>query len=393
MSTRREFLSRALTIGAALAAARASAQANSSTPLRVLILGGTGNIGPYHVRAAVARGHHVAVFSRGATSADLPAGVERLIGDRNGNLASIENRDWDAVIDIATYGPGWVRSLGEALRHRTRHYTFISTISVYDDPAANAKTDEDSPVLAYEGSADPYSIITEDEQYGALKILCEREAQKQFPGRTAVLRLGFVAGPDETHGVLSYWAARGKMGGEILAAGERSTPVQYIDVRDLAEWAVRLVEENVSGTFNVLSPSHGIDEVIESAASTASEPTRITWVPTEWLADQPSAETWGTLLFWKINEGALTRIDNARAIANGLTFRPLRTTLADTLAWYERQPEVSRSTLNAGFRRDPSSGDFVQVRMPWPDFLMRERETLAAWHAERANQRDGRVTR
>jgi len=361
--------------------------------LRVLILGGTGNIGPYHVRAAVARGHHVAVFSRGATSADLPAGVERLIGDRNGNLASIENRDWDAVIDIATYGPGWVRSLGEALRHRTRHYTFISTISVYDDPAANAKTDEDSPVLAYEGSADPYSIITEDEQYGALKILCEREAQKQFPGRTAVLRLGFVAGPDETHGVLSYWAARGKMGGEILAAGARSTPVQYIDVRDLAEWAVRLVEENVSGTFNVLSPSHGIDEVIESAASTASEPTRITWVPTEWLADQPSAETWGTLLFWKINEGALTRIDNARAIANGLTFRPLRTTLADTLAWYERQPEVSRSTLNAGFRRDPSSGDFVQVRMPWPDFLMRERETLAAWHAERANQRDGRVTR
>ena len=383
MSTRRAFLSRALAIAASLSAARASAQADAATPLRILILGGTGNIGPYHVRAAVARGHHVAVFSRGATSADLPAGVERLIGDRNGNLASIENRDWDAVIDIATYGPGWVRSLGEALRQRTRHYTFISTISVYDDPAANAETNEDSPVLAYEGSADPYSIITDDEHYGALKILCEREAQRQFPGRAALLRLGFVAGPDETHGVLSYWAARGRMGGEILAAGERSTPVQYIDVRDLAEWAVRLAEGNVTGTFNVVSPRHRLDEVIESAASPAPKPTRITWVPTEWLAAQPNPETWGTLLFWQTNEGLLTRISNARAIASGLTFRTPRTTLADTLTWYERQPEADRSTLNAGFRRDPDSGDFVQVRMPWPDFLMREKETLAAWHAQR----------
>ncbi|HEX7237338.1 MAG TPA: NAD-dependent epimerase/dehydratase family protein [Gammaproteobacteria bacterium] len=348
----------------------------------MLVLGGTGNIGPYHVRAAVARGHDVAVFSRGATAADLPAGVERLIGDRNGNLASIENRDWDAVIDIATYGPGWVRSLGEALRHRTRHYTFISTISVYDDPAANGETNEDSPVLAYEGSADPYSIVTEDEHYGALKILCEREAQQQFPGRTAVLRLGFVAGPDETHGVLSYWAARGKIGGEILAAGQRSTPVQYIDVRDLAEWTVRLAEGNVTGTFNVLTPRHGLDEIIESAGTAAPEPARITWVPTQWLAARPNPETWGTVLFWETNEGVLTRISNARAVANGLTFRSPRTTLADTLAWYEREPEASKSTLNAGFRRDPNSGDFIQVRMPWPDFLTRERETLAAWHAE-----------
>jgi 2'-hydroxyisoflavone reductase len=368
-----------------LTAARASAQAGPSTPLRILILGGTGNIGPYHVRAAVARGHRVAVFSRGATSADLPAGVERLIGDRNGNLASIENRDWDAVIDIATYGPGWVRSLGEALRRRTRHYIFISTISVYDDPATNGETHEDSPVLAYDGSADPYSIITDEQHYGALKILCEKEAERQFPDRTAVLRLGFVAGPDETHGVLSYWAARGKIGGEILAAGERSTPVQYIDVRDLAEWAVRLAEGNVTGTFNVLCPSHGLDEVVESAAAAASEPTIITWIPTEWLAAQPNPETWGTLLFWKANEGVLTRISSARAMANGLTFRSLRTTLADTLAWYERQPEDSKSTLNAGFRRDPISGDFIQVRMPWPDFLMRERETLAAWHAVRGD--------
>jgi 2'-hydroxyisoflavone reductase len=308
-----------------------------------------------------------------------------LLGDRNGNLASIEARDWDAVIDLATYGPGWVRSLGEVVRDRTRHYTFVSTISVYDDPASNGETREDSRVLAYEGPVDPYTIVTDDANYGALKILCEREAEKQFPGRTCVLRPGFIGGPDETHGVLSYWAARGERGGEILAGGERSTPVQYVDVRDMAEWVVRLAEGNVTGVFNVLSRVHKLEEVIESAASVAADSSRITWVPAEWLAAQPSPQTWGTLLFWKTNEGSLTRISNARAVANGLTFRPLGTTLADTLAWYKRQPEAETSTLNAGFRRDPATGDFVQVRIPWSDFLQRERETLAAWHAEQSN--------
>jgi 2'-hydroxyisoflavone reductase len=382
MSTRREFLSQTLAAGASLAASRARAQPGSRTPLRLLILGGTGNIGPYHVRAAVARGHLVSVFSRGVTAVELPDGVEQLIGDRNGNLASIANRDWDAVIDLATYGPGWVRSLGEVVRDRTRHYTFVSTISVYDDPAGNRETDEDSRVLAYQGSADPYSIVTDDMHYGALKVLCEREAQKQFPDRTAVLRPGFIAGPDETHGVLSYWAARGKIGGEILAAGDPATPVQYIDVRDMAEWVVRLVEGKVTGVFNVVSRVHGLREVIESAASAASGTTRVTWVPAEWLAARADPGTWGTLLFWRMNEGLLTRIGNARAVASGLTFRSIGTTLADTLTWYERQPDASRSTLNTGFQRNPDTGDFVQVRMPWPDFLKREEETLAAWHAE-----------
>lgn len=137
-------------MGTSVLAARMGAQESSPTAshsLRILVLGGTGNIGPYHVRAAVERGHRVSVFSRGFSQANLPAGVERLIGDRRGDLASIMDRDWDAVIDIATFGPGWVRSLGEAIRDRTEHYTFISTLSVYDNPGANDLTREDSPVL------------------------------------------------------------------------------------------------------------------------------------------------------------------------------------------------------------------------------------------------------
>jgi 2'-hydroxyisoflavone reductase len=386
MSTRRDFLLRAAAVGASLVATRTGAQSGSAAapdPLRILILGGTGNIGPYFVRAAVARGHHVSVFSRGITQAIFPANVERLIGDRSKDLASTTNRDWDAVIDVATFGPGWVRSLGEAIRDRTKHYTFVSTLSVYDNPSANNQTDEDSPVLSYGGSADPYSIEENAEHYGALKVLCEMEAQKQFAGRTVVLRPGFIAGPDETHGVLTFWAARGGMGGELLAAGEPSTPVQYIDVRDMAEWTVRLAERQVTGIYNAVSPIHDLARVIGAAVS-ASTPSGVTWVHSEWLATQRGPGNWGTLRFWEMNEGHITRMSNARAVASGLTCRPVRTTLADTLAWYRQQPAEAQAVLNAGFERDARTGRFAQALTRWPAYLDREREVLAAWHAERA---------
>jgi 2'-hydroxyisoflavone reductase len=270
------------------------------------------------------------------------------------------------------------------MRDRTKHYTFISTLSVYDNPAANDQTDEDSPVLAYTGSADPYSIVDNGEHYGALKALCETEAEKQFPGRALVLRPGFIAGPDETHGVLTFWAARGEMGGELLAAGKPSTPVQYIDVRDMAEWVVRLAERRLTGKYNAVSPVHDLDRVIGAAVSAASTPPKVTWVPSEWLAKQSGPGNWGTLRFWEMNEGHITRMSNARAVAGGLTYRPVRTTLADTLAWYRQQPAETRAVLNAGFERDPRTGRFAQALVPWADYLAREREVLAAWHAEQS---------
>jgi 2'-hydroxyisoflavone reductase len=379
MATRREFIGQAAALSASLAATSLVAQERPvpRSALRILFLGGTGNIGPYHVRAAVVRGHDCAVFSRGITQADLPSGVERLIGDRNGNLEALEGRDWDAVIDLATFGPKWVRNLGEAIGSRTKHYTFVSTISVYGNPAANERTDESSPLLEYTGSADPYSIVTESDDYGALKVLCEREAAQHFAGRTLVLRPGFICGPDETHGVMSYWAARGRLGGEILAAGDPATPVQYVDVRDMAEWVVRLVEQGVTGTFNTVSPMLPLERVVGTAAEFARAPATVTWVTEDWLSRFP--RFWGTLLFWRINEGVLTRIDSSRALANGLTIRPLVETLADTLTWYDALPEEMRRTLNVGFKRDPATGNFVQMRVPWSDYLDREKGVLAAW--------------
>ncbi len=383
MSSRRNFLLSSLAAATSCVSNRVLAQESekAATSLRILILGGTGTTGRYYVRAALGRGHHVAVFSRGKTHADLPDSVELLVGDRNNDLDSIKNRDWDAVIDVATYGPGWVRSLGQALGGRVRHYTFISTISVYDNPARNAQTSEDSPVLAYHGAADPYAITQEGDDYGAAKVLCEREAEKQFAGRALILRPGYIGGPDDTHGILTYWAERAQKGGEILAGGDRATPVQYIDVRDLGDWTIRLAEKRATGTYNAIGPQIDQALMIEAARRNARETSSVTWVPMQWLGARKDKALWGTLLFWEINKGSLTRISNRKAVAQGLTVRSLDVTLADTLAWHRQKP--GQNDLVTGFRKRDDGPGFAEVHTPWSEYLDHERDTIAAWNAAR----------
>jgi len=385
MSARRTFLKGVAAAGGALAwPARHSVAQGVFAPksaLRVLILGGTGAIGPYHVRAAVERGHRVAVFSRGKTPADLPLGVERLIGDRNGDLEAIRKREWDAIIDVATFGPGWIRSLAEAFAGRIPHYTFISTVSVYADPEANGTTTEDSPVLAYHGAADPYSVVTHvGDDYGALKVLCEREAEKWFPNRTLVLRPGYIAGPGDSR-ALTYWAVRAKKGGELLAGSSPATPVQYTDVRDLAEWTVRMIEKRAVGTFNAVGPAAptNLAHIIAVAVRTLSPTSSVTWVPTPWLLARGHGERWGTLLFFSHGVSNIMRMSNQRALASGLTTRPIEMTLRDILSWYTSQPGEQQSLLITGFQRQ-ANGTWTVATSTWTAYLARERELLSAWH-------------
>ncbi len=377
MLNRRQFVSQVTALGGVLAVWRGRSAAAAEVPpkpLRLLILGGTGAIGPFHVRAAVARGHRVAVFSRGQMQAELPAGVERLIGDRNGKLEAIARREWDAVLDIATFGPGWVRSLAEAMGSRVHHYTFISTVSVYDNPPLDRVTTEDSPVLAYNGSADPYAVVTHvGEDYGALKVLCEREAEKQFPGRTLVLRPGYIGGPGDSR-ALTYWAVRATRGGEMMAGGDASTPVQYLDVRDLAEWAIRLIEKRVAGIYNAVGPVKPmtLGQLTEAARATFAPREKVTWVPAKWLLSQRDPQLWGTLLFWSQGIGNIMRMSNERAIAQGLTTRPIAVTLKGALDAYRE------TSLITGFRKN-TDGTWSQNLSSWPDYLARERELLAQW--------------
>ena len=377
MLNRRQFVSQVTALGGVLAVWHGRSAAAAEAPpkrLRLLILGGTGAIGPFHVRAAVARGHRVAVFSRGQMQAELPAGVERLLGDRNGKLEAIASREWDAVLDIATFGPGWVRSLAEAMGRHVHHYTFISTVSVYDNPPLDRVTTEDSPVLAYNGSADPYAVVTHvGEDYGALKVLCEREAEKHFPGRTLVLRPGYIGGPGDSR-ALTYWAVRATRGGEMMAGGDASTPVQYLDVRDLAEWAIRLIEKRVAGIYNAVGPVKPmtLGQLTEAARATFAPREKVTWVPAKWLLSQRDPQLWGTLLFWSQGIGNIMRMSNERAIAQGLTTRPIAVTLKGALDAYRE------TSLITGFRKN-TDGTWSQNLSSWPDYLARERELLAQW--------------
>jgi 2'-hydroxyisoflavone reductase len=348
----------------------------AAKPLRVLILGGTGHIGPSHVQAAVKRGHKVAVFSRGKNAAQLPPGVELLRGDRNGDLKSIKNRDWDAVLDIATFGPVWVRTLGEALQGRVGHYTFISTASVYDTPGNNKQgTDESSKLLEYTGTIDPYSNPRIEGHYGSMKVLCEREAEKQFPGRVLVFRPGYIVGPGDAVGAFTYLPARLAEGGEFLAGGDPSSRVQWIDMRDLADWAILLAERGDTGVFNTIGPAMPMDWItmLRTLRDGSSRPTTLTWVPAEWLAER-KITSWSNLLFWPTEEGipGLMRMSSERARAQGLTFRPLQVTARDTLAWYNALPTERQNEFLMG----------LSGKSTLEDSMAHEKELLREWHAQ-----------
>jgi 2'-hydroxyisoflavone reductase len=333
------------------------------------------------VRAALERGHRVSVFSRGHHRADLPRKVERLVGDRNGDLESIRHRDWDAVIDVATFGPAWVRTLGEALRGRVGHYTFISTVSVYEHPGDNAITTEDSPVSIYRGKQDPYAVVDHvGPEYGALKAMCEQEAEKQFPGATLVLRPGYVAGPGDRRAV-TYWALRARRGGELMAGGDPATPVQYIDVQDLAEWTIRLIESRATGVFNAVGPTSPLTlgHVVEIARKTFAPRSTVTWIPSSWLLSQKEPYWWGTLLFFSMGVADIMRMSNERVLKQGLTTRPLSSTMRAAVAWYDKQED--QSTIVTGFKRK-DDGTFGAASSSWVDYLDHEKLALAAWHAQ-----------
>src|SRR5438876_6315623 len=261
-TTRREFIKLSAAAGGAFALTTGSTilLANQSVkPLRILILGGTGFTGPYQVRYALSRGHKVTTFNRGKTHpGELTKDVEQLIGDRNGQLDALKNRQWDVAIDNPTTLPGWVRNAAQILKGNVERYVFISTISVYADTGQGV--DETAPLAKYDGP-DPYKETIEAvkasgyKTYGPLKVLSEKEAEKWVPGKTLIIRPGLIVGPRDETDRFTYWPVRIDRGGEVLAPGTASDPVQFIDARDLAEWTIRMTENRETGIYNATGPS------------------------------------------------------------------------------------------------------------------------------------------
>jgi nucleoside-diphosphate-sugar epimerase len=299
--------------------------------LRILVLGGTKFLGRAVVEAAVPRGHDLTLFNRGQSNPDLFPDVERLRGDRAGDLAALSGREWDAIVDTSGYIPRTVRASAELLRDRAQHYTFVSSISVYSS-FAEAVT-EDSPVAQLDG-ASVDELTADYSNYGALKALCEEEVERAFGARSLNVRAGLIVGPHDPTGRFTYWPHRIVRGGEVLAPGDPDRLVQLIDVRDLAAWIVHAAETGVTGRFNAVSPPGPQSALLEACArGTGGAPT-FTYVDEDWLVAREVGQ-WMELPLWVYTSepgaGRMLEADASRAIAAGLTFRPLEETSRVTL--------------------------------------------------------------
>src|SRR5512143_1830711 len=353
--------------------ARAAQPTKPSRPLRILILGGTGFIGPHQVRYALARGHKLTLFNRGRRPKEWPAPVEELVGDRNkGDLKALEGREWDVCIDNPTTLPFWVRDAGQVLKGKVRHYVFISTLSVYASDREPGQ-DERAPLAPYKGKdamKETNETLRADVEtlYGPLKALSEKEAEKWFPGIATVIRPGLIVGPGDESDRFTYWPVRLARGGDVLAPGDGSDPVQYVDARDLAEWTIRVAEARTLGTFNAMGPAFDLtmgDMLCGIRAATTTGAT-LHWVPADFL-EQQKVSAWGDMPAWVPGTGdtaGFGRRKNDRAVAAGLVFRPLAETALDTLAWFRSLPAERQAQLRAGIKPE------------------RETQVLEAWKAK-----------
>lgn len=323
--------------------------------MQLLVLGGTVFLGKHVVRDALARGHDVTLFNRGRHNPELFPEAERLRGDRDGDLAALHGRSWDAVVDTCGYVPRIVRASAEALADATEHYTFVSSVSVYADLSQPGPS-ESAPVGRL---GDPSIEDVTGETYGPLKALCEEAAESAMPGRVFNVRPGLIVGPDDPTDRFTYWPRRMRRGGRVLAPGDPRQPVQVIDVRDLASWIVRAAEQRVVGVYNATGPDGvlemgGFLDVCVRAAGKGAESAQIVWVDETFLIEQGVAP-FSELPVWvpSSSPGVFT-VDIRRALAHGLTLRPVDDTVADTLAWDATLPEDRelRAGLSAARERE-----------------------------------------
>jgi 2'-hydroxyisoflavone reductase len=338
--------------------------------MKILILGGTQFVGRHIIEAAQARDHRVTLFNRGRTNAELYPQVEKLRGDRDGALDALRGRAWDAVIDTSGYVPRIVGQSAGLLRDAVQRYLFISTISVYAS-LAEPGVNEDSALATL---AD-YSVeaIT-GETYGGLKVLCERTVQDAYGARALIVRPGLIVGPHDPTHRFTYWPARmadaDRCGGEVLAPDEPGHLTQFIDARDLAEWCVRLLEADAAGVYNATGPDYPLTlgAVFAACRAAAGTDVRFTWADEDFLLAQGVIPFRDLPLWVPVSEAGFGAVDISRALAAGLTFRPLDVTARDTLAWYagrsaaEQAASAERAGLSAA----------------------REAELLAEWHARQA---------
>jgi 2'-hydroxyisoflavone reductase len=371
--TRREII-RAGLVGGAIAASgtipgiagvsiAGAAETQARNPLRILMLGGTGYIGPHMVSEFLRRGHQVSLFNRGRTNEDLFPDLETLLGDRDGGLDVLKGKKWDAVVDNSGYVPRHVADSARLLASAVSHYLYISTISVYASFAV--ANEEDSPLATM-----PDESIEEvtNETYGPLKTLCESRARAEIgDDRLTILRPTYICGPGDRTDRYTYWPVRTMRGGEMLWPGAPDNPIQIIDVRDLANFVVDCIEKKITGVYNTVTPvgSYTIGDLMnDSVAVTGAEMTPV-WVSNKFIVDHEFEDS---IPIWSSPEGEtrnVASVSGERAFARGLTARPPKETCRDVVSWWNTLPAERQQGMRAGLAAE------------------RETQLIAEWHKQK----------
>ncbi len=378
MFSRRDLL-RASALGLAAAACSTGTKPvvapTRPTPKRILILGGTGFLGPKTVEVAVARGHQVTIFNRGKrekiqsldqqVSPELAAKVEHLYGNRDPELpaddekgpdgtllrpdgspkglAQLAGRSFDAVIDNSGYVPRHVAASAALLSKSSSHYIFISSISAYDEPSIPAAGGTEETKLATLADPKVETMGAQFENYGGLKALCEQATHAAFPGKATIVRPGYIVGPGDPTDRFTYWPMRIKQGGDVLAPGAPDDPLQWIDVRDLAEWLVTLVERETFGDFNAIGPATPArwGDVLQTCIDAAGSGAKLAWIPQSFLEANEMGED-GAFPIWTAPVGKYAgfhRWNTKRPMDAGLTYRSIKDTVTSLLEWYPKELE------------------------------------------------------
>jgi 2'-hydroxyisoflavone reductase len=407
-TTRREFIATTATAFGAAAltptalCASAEPPIKAETSLRILILGGTGFLGPACTESALARGHKITHFNSGRTEerrhaagrpSAVPEGVETLYGNRDPNktaadrknegkadapkdadspkgLSQLVGRKWDAVIDTSGYFPRMVKASAELLGPNVKQYLFISTISVYKD-VSTPNFDETAPLATM---ADPTSeeMGKDYANYGGGKALCEKAAEDALPGRVTNLRPGFMVGPRDTSGRFLYWPVRASLSGTMVVPGDPTDPIQLIDVRDVADWIVHCLEKNIFGVYNVTGPAQGLSmkKMVEDVRTGTASKVDFAWIDNDFLDSHGVQD--GQFPLYNPPTGpsaGIHRCNISRALARGLTFRPLTETAEACLDWYHSLPVATQAAVAPQLSVRPG-------QKPW---LETEKQLLEAW--------------
>ncbi|MBA3309605.1 MAG: NAD-dependent epimerase/dehydratase family protein [Nocardioidaceae bacterium] len=327
--------------------------------MRILFIGGTRFVGRAMATAAVDAGHDITLLHRGQTGRETFADAEHLLADRDEDLGVLAGREFDATVDVCAYLPRQVRSLAEALGGRGGHHVFVSTMSVYAD-TDEPGLDEGAPLVRL---SDHATEEVTGETYGGLKVLCEEQAKSSYDkSDLTIVRPTYVVGPHDHTGRFTWWVRRIARGGEVLAPGPHDSPIQVIDARDLATWTISLAEDAKHGAFNAISPTppFGFGDLLDATVrAVGPHETVLTWADPGWLSEQ--GEDYKSLPLWTEGEAEWTlAADPTKAIAAGLSPRPLTETVSDTWDWIkDEQPPLVTG---------------------WGVSTEREAELLTGWH-------------